>query len=86
MLFRGIVRGLIRSTASTLLYNFVLLAYISAVEGAYKGAEYLVFSPLVPSKREKNILSLSQLILLSLYSGFTFQFLNDESAKWIFLT
>ena len=31
------------------------------------GAKYLVFSPLVPSKREKNILSLFQLVCLSLY-------------------
>ena len=31
------------------------------------GAEYLFFSPLVPSKQDKNILSFSQLVLLSLY-------------------
>ena len=30
------------------------------------GAEYLVFSPLVPSKQEKKILSLSQLVLLGI--------------------
>ena len=57
----------------------------------FYGAKYLFFfSPLVPSKREKYIPSLSQYVCLNLYifvgSVFTFQFLNDEKAKWIFLT
>ena len=46
------------------------------------GAKYLVFSPLVPSKQEKNIL-----VLLSLYffdgSVFTFQFLNDKIHNYV---
>ena len=47
------------------------------------GVKYLVFSPLVLSKREKNIL----LVLLSLYffsgSVFTFQFLNDKIHNYV---
>ena len=46
------------------------------------GAKYLVFSPLVPSKQEKNYISFTQLFLLGLYifegSVFTFQFSNDK--------
>ena len=51
----------------------------AAASNGHLGAKYLVFSPLVPSKREKNVL-----VLLSLYliffegSVFTFQFLNDK--------
>ena len=56
----------------------------------FKVRNICFFSPLVPSKREKYIPSLSQYVCLNLYifvgSVFTFQFLNDESAKWIFST
>ena len=35
------------------------------------GAKYLVFSPLVPSKQEKNYINFAQLFLLSLYVYFS---------------
>ena len=46
------------------------------------GAKYFVFSPLVPAKREKNILVLlSNFCSVCIFfegSVFTFQFLNDK--------
>ena len=48
-----------------------------------KGEEYLSLSPLFPSKREKNI---QTVCIFFEGSVLTFQFLNDENTKWIFLT
>ena len=48
-------------------------------------------SPIVPSTWERNIQTETTYLFVSVHiffegSVFTFQFLNDESAKWIFLT
>ena len=54
--------------------------------GAF-GAEYFGFFPLFPSKQEKNILSLSQIVLLHriIFEGsvITFQFLSDKIHNYV---
>ena len=47
------------------------------------GAKYLVFSPLVPSKWEKNVLALLSLYIFGDGSVFTFQFLNDKIHNYV---
>ena len=54
------------------------------------GAEYLVFVSSCSLKTREKYTNWDNLVCLSLYiffegNVFTFQFLNDESAKWIYL-
>ena len=51
------------------------------------GAKYFgSFSPLVPSKREKNVLVFLSLYVHFLREVFAFQFLNDKIHDYVFLT
>ena len=49
------------------------------------GAKYLVFSPLIPSKREKNYISFAQIVHFFKGSVFNFHFLNDKIHNYVFL-